>query len=146
MRVRCKFLLPVVGLVLFMGVTYDAGSWHDACHRYYWWSYIPLDSEPLNQSDSACKHGIENCQFFGPESIFRTGGSLSRGLILSAAPAFFLGFVVVKAFASYGVGEIPTFMVSMPLLIVGWFYLVGTIIDIVVTSMSRPRYHVTMSD
>jgi hypothetical protein len=138
MRVRWKFLLPVVGLILFVGVTYDAGPWHDASSRYYWWSYIPLDWEPLNQSDSACKHGIENCQFFGPESIFRTGGSLSRGLILSAVPAFLLGLVAVKAFASYGVSEIPTFMVSMPLLIGGWFYLVGTIIDRVVTRMSSP--------
>jgi hypothetical protein len=137
MRVRWKFLLPVVGLILFVGVTYDAGPWHDNSRRYYWWASFPLDSEPLNHSESACKHGIENCQFFGPQEIHRTTGLLAGSLILSAVPAFLVGLVVVNGFASYGVSEIPTFMVSMPLLIGGWFYLVGTIIDIVVKSVSR---------
>jgi hypothetical protein len=74
--------------------------------------------------------------------LWATGNSqndwLAGGeLILTAVPAFVVGLVVVNGSASYAVSEIPTFMVSMPLLIGVWFYLVGTMIDTVVRSMSR---------
>jgi|SRR5580704_10421841 hypothetical protein len=139
MRMRWKLVLPVVGFILFVGVTYQSQKSHDVVSRYFWWSSIPLDSEPLNKSRSACKHGIENCPVWGPEEIYVTTGLLPRVLMLSATPAFFLGSLVIEEFARRGISEVPTFMVSMPLLIAGWFYLLGSFIDKLVSKMRRPK-------
>ena len=139
MRMHWKLVLPVVGLMLFVGVTYQSLGSHDATSRYFWWSSIPLNSEPLNKSRSACKHEIENCQVWGPEEIYVTTGLLPRVLMISAAPAFFVGSLIIEEFAWRGISEVPTFMVSMPLLIAGWFYLLGSFIDKLVSKMSRPK-------
>jgi hypothetical protein len=56
-------------------------------------------------------------------------GPVSEILMLSAAPAFFLGSLIVEEFAWRGVSEVPPFMASMPPLIAGWFYWLGWLID-----------------
>jgi hypothetical protein len=56
-------------------------------------------------------------------------GLLARALILSAIPAFFLGQLIAAELGRLGVSEVLTFMVLMPLLIVGWFYFLGRLID-----------------
>jgi hypothetical protein len=67
---RWRLFLPVVGLLLFAGVTYESlRRPHHTSRRYLWWASIPLDSEPLSKSHSACKDGVDNCQKWRPESI-----------------------------------------------------------------------------
>jgi hypothetical protein len=129
MRMRWKVVLPLVGLLLFAGVTYYSTRLHHASSRYFWWSSIPLDSTPLSKSESACKEGVENCQEWGPQSIVVHSGLLPKALILSAIPAFFLGSLITAEFGRLGVSEVLTFMVSMPLLIGTWFFLLGWLID-----------------
>jgi hypothetical protein len=46
-----------------------------------------------------------------------------------ALPAFLVGTGVVHGLARLGVSEVISFMVSMPLLIFAWFYLVGWLVD-----------------
>lgn len=130
MRISWKVVLPLVGLLLFAGVTYrSTRGWHHASSRYFWWSSIPLDSTPLSKSESACKEGVENCQEWGPQSIEVDAGLLARTLILSAIPAFFLGQLIAAELGRLGVSEALTFMVLMPLLIGSWFYFLGRLID-----------------
>jgi hypothetical protein len=130
MRMHWKLALPAIGLVLFAHVTYLSVRRHNnATSRYFWWSSIPLDSEPVNQSHSACKSGTINCQVFGPESIYVTTSLPARVLMLSTAPAFLLGTLMLEEFAWHGINEIPVFFVIMPLLICGWFYSLGFLID-----------------
>jgi hypothetical protein len=129
MRISWKVVLPLVGLLLFAGVTYHSTrGWHHVSSRYFWWSSIPLDSTPLSKSESACKEGVENCQEWGPQSIV-VDGLLARALILSAIPAFFLGQLVAAELGRFGVSEVLTFMGLMPLLIGGWFHFLGRLID-----------------
>ena len=126
---RWRLVLPVVPLMLFAGVTYQCVRSNDASSRYFWWSSFPLDSEPLNKSHSACKLGIENCQVWGPDETERTTPLPARVLILSATPAFVLGSLIGGELGRLGVSEVLTFMLSMPLLIGSWFYLLGWLID-----------------
>jgi hypothetical protein len=46
-------------------------------------------------------------------------------LVLSAVPAFVVGAAIVRGLGQMGVSEITSFMISMPLLIVAWFYFIG---------------------
>jgi len=46
-----------------------------------------------------------------------------------ALPAFILGAVVVNGFSRFGVNEIISFMISIPILIFAWFYLIGWLFD-----------------
>ncbi len=122
-------MLPAIGLTLFLQVTCTSVQGHNSSSRYFWEGLRILDSEPLNQSHSACKSGIVDCQMFGPDEVEIEPRFLSKILPVSAAPAFFIGGLTVEEFAWRGVSEIPVFFVVMPLLVCGWFYLVGSTID-----------------
>ena len=50
-------------------------------------------------------------------------------LVLSAFPAFLAGFALVLLLARKGINEVMTFMVAMPMLLYGWYYLVGWLIE-----------------
>jgi hypothetical protein len=56
-------------------------------------------------------------------------GLLAKCLILSAVPAFLVGTGIVHSMSRLGVSEVTSFMISMPLLILAWFYFVGWIFD-----------------
>jgi hypothetical protein len=56
-------------------------------------------------------------------------GLLANLLFLSAFPAFLVGRFVVHGFSRIGVNELTSFMISMPVLIFGWFFLVGWLLD-----------------
>jgi hypothetical protein len=47
----------------------------------------------------------------------------------SALPAFLIGAVVVSSLGRLGVNQIWSFVISMPLLILIWYYFVGWLID-----------------
>jgi hypothetical protein len=58
-----------------------------------------------------------------------TPGLLDRLLVYSALPAFLAGAAIVISLSKRGVDEVLTFMVSMPILLFGWYYFVGWLID-----------------
>jgi len=131
MRMRWRFVLPVFGLLAFCAESYLSLRMNQefgmAPHRYYWWSSIRLDTEPLNKNP-ACKSGEEDCGW-EPSQIWIDPGYLMKSLMLAALPAFALGAITVGGLGRLGVNEVWSFFVSMPLFIVSWFYFVGWVID-----------------
>jgi hypothetical protein len=131
MRTHCRFVLPIIGLFLFAGVTYDSLHMNHEVKddRYFWWSSIRLNSDPLNRrpANNACK--VENGGCLGPVYIWVDPGWLTKSLMLSACPTFLVSAIAVGALARLGVNEITTFMISMPPLIVAWYYFLGWLVD-----------------
>jgi hypothetical protein len=130
MRIRCRFILPVVGLFLFGGVTYHslqvAGTRAD---RYFWWSSIRLDSKPLDgQTPVPCSDKNTDCVHWEP-TVDVYPSWIARSLMLSAFPAFLSEGLIVLGLSRLGVSQITTFMVSMPLLIATWYYFLGRVVD-----------------
>ena len=135
MGIRWRLILPVVALLLFSLGTYESFA-HPLFpqSRYFWWASLRLDSDPLGKRisfirASDCKHAGEGCLFGDTAYIVVDPGWLARLLIICAAPAFILGLLIVHGFARLGISEVRTFMVSIPLLITTWFYLVGWLLD-----------------
>lgn len=131
MRIRWRFTLPVVGLLLFGGVTYHslplAGT---QAERYFWWSSIRLDSKPLDgQTSIPCSDKNTDCALWDPISVDFYPGWMTRSLMLSALPAFVSEALILAGLSRLGVSQITTFMVSMPLLIVAWYYFAGWVVD-----------------
>lgn len=130
MRIRWRFILPVVGLLLFGGVTYHslpiAGTGDD---RYFWWSSIRLDSKPLGrQTPVPCSDKNTDCAHWDPPfDVYPSW--IARSLMLPALPAFLSEGLIVLGLSRLGVSQITTFMVSMPLLIATWYYFVGRVVD-----------------
>jgi|HubBroStandDraft_4_1064222.scaffolds.fasta_scaffold22476_3 hypothetical protein len=54
---------------------------------------------------------------------------LERIVAFCASPTFFIGLFTTAVPGKYGMKQIVSFMISMPLLIFGWFYFVGRIVD-----------------
>jgi hypothetical protein len=144
MRRRRRLVLPIVGLVLFAGETYHSvrtnreGS--SAPSRYFWWSFIRLDSDPGSKSPQVpapCKSGEEHCVSWDLPNRWIDPGWLSEWLMLSAAPAFIVEAVVLGSLRHLGVNEIWVFMISMPMLIFGWYYFIGWLIDLRTSSRDR---------
>jgi hypothetical protein len=128
MRIRWRLALPVVGLLLFAGVTYDSIRLNRALQRTnshdFSWSFIQLHADPLN-TDCGRREGC----LVSLEAIWIEPGALTMLLELTAFPAFVAGVVVCYSLGRLGISEVSTFMISMPLLIVGWYYFVGWLID-----------------
>jgi hypothetical protein len=127
MRIRISVILPVLGLLLFAVVTYRSMAANPEAqgvpNKYYWWSSLRLDTDPLNQnprSDSV------------PSATHIAPGWLDRLLTISALPAFLAGSGLVIVFSKLGVDEVLAFMVSMPILVFAWFYLVGWLLDFLI--------------
>ena len=129
-------MLPIVGLAFFAAITYDCYRAEQRSKgetgRYFNWSRLQLDSDPLSKSHpSPCLHSTEPCVEWDPAVMDRFGrpGHAEKIFLLSALPAFFVSSLLTFGFGSFGVNEIATFMISMPLLTFGWFYFVGWLID-----------------
>jgi hypothetical protein len=102
-----------------------------APRRYYWWSSIRLDADPLTKNpvvQNPCKSGKENCGWV-VSYIWVDPGYFTQSLMLLALPAFALGAISVAGLARLGVSEVWSFMVLMPLFVLGWFYFVGWLVD-----------------
>lgn len=131
-----RLLLPLIGLVMFGAVTYHAVRRNSAnpTSRYFWWSAVRLDKDPLNthpkpQTVNPCPDRTADCVTWDPESVWIEPGLLPSLLIVSALPAFAVGKAIVRVTGHFGISQVPTFMLSMPVLIVGWYYLLGLLID-----------------
>src|SRR5262245_8392320 len=121
MRMRWRVVSPIIGLLLFIGGSYNSWRFNREFHansRYFWWSSMRLDSDPLNRhprprTSSPCKEETEgSCVEWDPEYIWIDPGWLAKSFVLSALPAFLLGSGIVRSFARLGVSEVTTFMIS----------------------------------
>jgi hypothetical protein len=120
MRIRSRLVLPACGLALFALVSYWSvreGRRFPTNDRYFRWSGMPLDTDP--------RAGRSN----DPEYVLVEPGLIMKSLVLSALPAFLVGLGIVQGLAHLGVNEVVSFFVSMPPLIVAWFYFVGWLVD-----------------
>jgi hypothetical protein len=137
MRKRWSLILPLCGLALFLLGTHGSFRFNREAFgnrptRYFYWSSIRLDSDPLNKHQYPeflpCKSGEGTC--FEPQTIWGLEpGLMSILLRLAALPAFIAGVAIVRGLARLGISEVATFLISMPLLILAWFYLIGSLID-----------------
>ncbi len=153
MRNHWRLILPIAGLLLFAGVTYDSLQGRPKIpSQYLWWSILRLDSDPLNAQHrvgTPCIRAKGNCR---PRSFTRgakTPGTIARSnytswnpaslwvspelaselLILSAFPALAAGMSWVRLLGSQGMSEISSFMSTMPLFVAAWYYTIGWLID-----------------
>jgi hypothetical protein len=135
MKLRWRAFLPTFGLAVFSLMTYVSWDVHrQAHHRHlFFWGTIQLDSDPLNERDVIpvqCPGGSEPCvPFSHPIVVWAHPGLLEYILTLSALPAFIVGMTIVRFLSRLGVNEITSFMTAMPLLIFGWLYFVGRLLD-----------------
>lgn len=132
MRSRWTLALPITGLLVFALLTYGSVRFNREQHRftgkYFWWSSIRLDSQPGQSNpsgESTCKTDSTGEPCWEPASIWIDPGWLAKTLIISSLPAFLIGRAVVHALSMFSMSEVTTFMISMPPLIFGWFYLVS---------------------
>jgi hypothetical protein len=130
--------LPAIGLFLFSAESYHSVRTNrevqHTSSRYFWWSSVRLDSDPLNRHPEAkgatpCKNGEENCVTWELRYIWVDPALLTRFLMLSAFPAFVVGGLAVGDLGRLGISELSTFMLLMPVLIVAWYYFVGWLLD-----------------
>jgi hypothetical protein len=133
---RWRIVLPVIGLLLFAGGSYESLRINREAQktpsRYFWWSSIRLDADPLDQRSQVatpCKDAKGDCVGWDPVFRWVDPGLLAKSLMLSALPAFVIGILVVRGLGRMGVSEVSSFMASMPVLIVAWYYTVGLLID-----------------
>ena len=144
MQISRKFVLPVVALLAF-----GAESWSSvrinrqfgtAPRRYYWWSFIRLDTDPMNKKlrvSTACKATEKDCGWDFRDAIVDPG-YLTESLVVGALPAFVLGAFTVAGLSHLGVNQLWSFAVSMPVYIFAWFYFLGWLIDRWLRKRKRP--------
>ncbi len=153
MRNHWRLILPIAGLLLFAGVTYDSlqGS-QKVPSQYLWWSILRLDSDPLSAQHpvgtpcirarrncgprsfgrrvgTPCTNAKGNCSSWSPASLWVSPELASELLILSAFPALAAGMLWVRLLGSQGISEISSFMSMMPLFVAAWYYTIGWLID-----------------
>ena len=136
MRIRWRVILPILGLLLF-----SFGSYESFAHRsfpqsrYFWWSSIRLDSDPLNKKyqrrERSCRNNPDGSTgtLIEPMTFCVYPGWLARILFLTSLPAFLLGIGVAGGLGRIGVSQVWSFMIFTPLLILAWFYFVGWLLE-----------------
>jgi hypothetical protein len=138
MKFRWRVLLPLYGLLLFGVGTYASmrvnQEFHNGAGRYFWWSALRLDSDPLNKhpltpTSISCPDRTGTCLSVDPVGTWVDPGLLAKCFMLSTLPAWLATKGIVRGFARLGVSEITSFFVSMPLLSVAWCYFVGWALD-----------------
>lgn len=133
MRFRWRLFLPILGLFLFGVESYwsfrfnrELGS---SPRRYYYWSSIRLDSDPLGtRYQGPCKSEYKGCDW-EPSWISIDSGYVAKAVMLLCLPAFALGAVAVTGLGHLGISELPSFLALMPVLVFAWLYLVGWLLD-----------------
>jgi hypothetical protein len=142
MAIRWKLVLPALGLIAFAAI-----SWHSyrnpregnaAVGRYFYvGSGIRLDSHPRpERPPDPCDETRGPCVTWDTSDVDlrHHPGMLERILAFCALPALLIGLLITAVLGKYGMNQILGYMISMPLLIFGWFYFVGWLVDRVVRS------------
>jgi hypothetical protein len=101
--------------------------------QFIYWGRLRLDSAPPKpHSEPVCKDANNACVTWdvGDVGLWAPRRPLSeRAFVLSILPAFVIGVAITFGLGALGVNEIATFMITMPLLITAWFYLMGFLFD-----------------
>ena len=146
MQIRFNQILPLLGLLLFAAVTYRSMGVNtqgpDGPHKYYWWSSLRLDTDPLNRHPAPaqpCSNGAPNCSTWMLQTQWITPAYMDRLLIYASLPAFLAGTAIVAELSKRGVDEVLTFMVSMPILLFLWFYFSGWLLDRLIARLQSRR-------
>jgi|SRR5215472_7520017 len=123
---RWRLILPALGLLLFAAEAYESNrDWNiqSSPHRYVWWSFIRLDSDPLNRSIRKDKAGWDlPYQIVDP-------GYLANASLLSGLPVFVASAFIMAGLSRLGVSQVLTFMISTPVLLFAWYYFLGWLLD-----------------
>src|SRR5262252_10981400 len=112
MRIRFSAFLPIAGLLLFAAVTYRSMEVNqrgpDGPHKYYWWSSLRLDTDPLNKNPKftkPCKDGPGKCPEWTPAPEDIVPGRLERVLTASGFPAILAATGLVIELSKHGIDE-----------------------------------------
>jgi hypothetical protein len=144
MQISWRFVLALIALLAF-----GAESWESVRmnrrfgttpRRYYWWSFIRLDTDPINKNprvSGPCKTAEKDCGWDLPYA-WVDPGYLTESLVVVALPAFVLGAITVAGLSHLGVNQVWSFAVSMPVYIFAWFYFLGWLIDRWLRKRKRP--------
>ena len=138
-RRRWSVILPAVGLLAFSVISYYSFRWDQEVRghaaRHFYWSFIRLDTDPLGRHTIPasnvvpCQDGSQDCVEFDPEIRRVDPGYLELALETTAFPAFVVSFLIVVGLGKLGVDQVWSFMVTAPLFIPAWFYLMGWLVD-----------------
>lgn len=146
MRRIFSVLLPLAGLALFAIVSYRSALLNHRAqpeqNKYLWWSSLRLDTDPQNEHPSPvppCKDKDAKCaQEKFPETKIAPDWP-DKILVFTAFPAFLTGFGAVMALSLAGIDEVFSFMIVMPILIFGWFYFIGLLLDAWIARLSARK-------
>lgn len=102
--------------------------------RYFWWSSLRLDSDPLGthawpKSQLTTECASKDGRVGWPEYLHPDPGWATTLLLLSAFPAFVVNWILITILSRVGMSQVVTFMASMPVLIVAWYYFLGWLLD-----------------
>jgi hypothetical protein len=139
MRLRWRIVLPLLSLMLSIAITYLSvranGGLRDGSGRYFWWSPIRLDSDPLSRNEasnlraSPCPDGVKNCMVTEPIFISVHPGLITKFYMVAVFPALLATLLITFGLGRFGINEIVSFLIAMPLLTFAWTYLIGRILD-----------------
>jgi len=128
-----RVILPVVGLICFGAQTYSSFRFTQqlgtARGKTFWWASIRLDSDPLSRRSNFSPSQATASVNWNLVAVWDGSGFVTKGLMLTALPAFAVGVICYRALGRLGISQVWTFMVLMPPLIGAWFYFVGWLID-----------------
>lgn len=129
---RWRLFLPTLGLLLFALEAWESNrEWRirPSPSRYSRWASIRLDSDPLNRDPRSRDVSAQNrARWEGPLKIVDPG-YLANASFFSGLPAFLSSMVVAAALSRLGVSQVLTFMISTPILLFAWYYLLGRLLD-----------------
>jgi len=130
---RWRLVLPVVGLIVFTAISYHSYRVNREGPRFFLWSTLRLDSDPLNRDDqSPCLESKDPCVGWDPAVVDRywaRPGLAERWFARFTLPAFFVSTLIVFGLGRFGISQVLSFFVSMPPLTLAWYYSVGWLVD-----------------
>ena len=136
---RFRVVLPLVGLALFGIMTWQSVHWNEQLHlnsrRLFFWASIRLDSDPLGKPSELPKPcpGDLDCVWSGRvwvESVWVEPGLMPKALMLTGLPAFAVSVGLTRALGRLGINEVLTFMLTLPTLLLMWYFFVGWLLDV----------------
>jgi hypothetical protein len=136
MRIRWSYILPLVSLLVFGGITRNSVRMNSQMRRipdrYFSWASFRLDTDPLNRhavAASPCGAYTEDCRSWDLRAIHIDPGWMAEAFMLLSLPVFALVAVIVFGLGRLGINEVWSFMIAMPPLLFVWYYFIGKLID-----------------
>jgi len=134
---RWRVILPICGLLLFAWISYHSfQNYYSLNHvqgRYFWWGALRLDTDqqrpktppqPIQPCDDH-----QGCAQWEPEYAWISMSWQEKVLVLTGMPAFLVGGILFYVLGRAGINQVWTFMIATPVLLAGWYYLLGWLID-----------------